>query len=231
MGTQLSKLLVISFIITFSINAQAQNNYLLGMGDYINYANISRTNSPANVSYEDIKGSPYLFEKFETGRINLREGKIYEGPLRYDMYANQFDFKTKEGDIFSVINPETIEKISIDKRLFVYKITDPKLNSGSFLEVLIEGKYSLLAKHYVILKDPVPAKPYIDTKPATFVMKDDIFYFQKENSVIVEIKSKDAVVAIDPNRSNEISKFIKENKIKLSDKADLIELVNFLNAN
>lgn len=182
------------------------------------------------MSYEDIKGSPYLFEKFETGRINLKDGKIYEGPLRYDMYANQFDFKTKEGDVFSVINPETIEKISIDKRLFVYMITDTKLNSGSFLEVLLEGKYSLLAKHHVILKDPVPAKPYIDAKPATFVLKDDIFYIRNENSGLVEIKNKEVVSAIDPNRSNDISKFIKVNKIKLSDKPDLIELVNFLNA-
>jgi hypothetical protein len=229
MKSQFLKFFVFSFILSISIKMHAQNNYLLGMGDYINYANINRTNSPANLPYEDIKGSPYLFGEFETGRINLKDGKIYEGPLRYDMYANQFDFKTKEGEVFSVINPETIEKISIDKRLFVYVINNEKPNTGSYYEVLVDGEFSLLAKHWVILKDPVPAKPYIEAKPATFVAKEDIYYIQNENSGMVEIKNKDVLTGIDSNRTDEIKAYIKENKIKTSSKSDLIEVVNFLN--
>ena len=89
----------------------------------------------------------------------------------------------------------------------------------------------MLAKHSVILKDPVPEKPYVAAKPATFVTKDDKFYLKNENSGFVEIKNKEVVTAIDPERSESISKFIKENKLKLSEKSDLIELVNFLNVN
>jgi hypothetical protein len=200
------------------------------MGDYINYTNINRTNSPANVSYEDIKGSPYIFAEFETGRIKLKDMKTFEGPLRYDIYANQFEFKTKEGQIYSIVNPETIEKIYVDSRIFVYVVNNEKTNAGNYFEVLVDGEYSLLVKHSAILKDPVPAKPYVDGKPATFITKDDDFYLLNENSVLVQIRNKDSVIDIDQARSAEISKFIKEKKIKLSNKSDLIELTNLLNA-
>jgi len=229
MKIQFLKLLAFSFVLAVSERTQAQNNYLLGMGDYINYANINRTNSPANHSYSDIKGSPYLFEDFAIGKINLKDSKTYEGPLRYDIYANQFEFKTKEGEVYSIVNPETIEKINIDSRLFVYIINKEKSNSGSYFEVLVQGKYSLLLKHSAILRDPVPAKPYNDAKPATFITKEDDFYIRNENSGLFEIKNKDEVVAIDPMRSTEISKFMKGNKIKVSNKSDLINLTNFLN--
>jgi hypothetical protein len=224
------KLMVFSFILVESGNLLAQSNYLLGMGDYINYSNISRTNSPANVSYENIKGSPFIFDEFETGRIKLKDMKTFEGPLRYDIYANNFEFKTKDGEIYSIVNPETIEKIYVGSRIFIYVVNNEQTNSGNYFEVLVDGEYMLLVKHSAILKDPVPAKPYIEAKPATFVTKDDDFYIMNENSGLVQIKNKEAVIDIDSEKSSEISKFIKEKKIKVSNKSDLIELTNFLNA-
>jgi hypothetical protein len=236
MKSQLLKLLVISILICNSLNLKAQNyivgdvNFVLGMKDYINYANINRTNSPANLPYENIKGSPFLFEDFVNGKVKLKDGKTYEGPLRYDIYADEIEFKTSEGEIYTVINPETIEKISLNEKQFIFIPKSNKSKQGGYFEVLVEGEYLLLTKHGVILKDPVPEKPYVAAKPATFITKDGKYYLQNENSGLVEIKNKEAVTSIDPNKSNDISKFIKENKLKLSDKTDLITLVNFLNA-
>ena len=230
MKSQFIKLLVFTFILTISKNSHAQN-FILGIGDYINYANINRTNSPTIEPYGNIKGSPYILEEFEIGKIKLKDGKTYEGPLRYDIYANQFEFKTKEGEVYSIINPEKIEKISLSKKQFVFITDKAKSNTGNYCEVLVEGEYSLLVQHTVILKDPVPAKPYVDAKPARFVTKDDKFYIKNENSGLVEIKNKDVIVAIDPTRSADISKYINGSKIKVSNKSDLIELMNFLNAN
>lgn len=231
MKSQFLKILAFSFVLIISVRTQAQVNYLLGMSDYINYANINRTNSPANVSYEDIKGSPYIFEEFEPGRIKLRDMKTFEGPLRFDIYANQFEFKTKEGQVYSIVNPETIEKIYVGSRIFIYVVSNEKTNTGNYFEVLVDGEYSLLVNHSAILKDPVPAKPYIDAKPATFVAKDDDFYILNEISGLVQIKNKDSFADINSDRSSEISKFIRDKKIKVSKKSDLIELVTFMNAN
>lgn len=222
-------------LISFTINIQAQNyiigdiNFALGMNDYINYSNINRTNSPTHLPYEDIKGSPYIFDDFATGKVKLRDGKTFVGPLRCDLYAGEIEFKTKEGDVFTIINPQTIETVNIENRVFVFRADGKNANSGNYFEVIKEGKYSLLARHTVILKDPVPEKPYVPGKPATFVAKDDVYYILKDESALVEIKNKEDLIGIDKNRSEKTKTFIKENKVKISDKDDLIAIVNFLN--
>lgn len=221
--------------ISCAINLQAQNyivgdvNFALGMNDYINYSNINRTNSPANLPYEDIKGSPYIFENFAIGKVKLREGKTFEGPLRCDIYAGEFEFKTKEGDIYTIINPEAIENISINDRKFIFIPDRKRAGSGDYFEVILEGNFSLLTKHNVVLKEPVPEKPYVPGKPATFVAKDDVFYVLNDKTGLIEIKNKESLTGIDKSRSENIKAFIKENKIKISDKTDLIEVTNFLN--
>lgn len=236
MKSKFYKAIALFLLISSTVDLKAQNyivgdlNFALGMNDYINYANIKRTNSPANLPYEEIKGTPYIFENFATGKVKLKEGKTFEGPLRCDVYADEFEFKTKEGEIYTIINPETIDNISIDERKFVFVPDGKKTNSGNYFEVLLEGKYSLLTKHSVILKDPVPEKPYVPGKPATFVTKDDIFYVLNDKTGLVEIRNKEVLTGIDETRTESIKDFIKENKIKTSDKSDLIEMVNFLNA-
>ncbi len=203
---------------------------MLRQKGWYNYANINRTNSPANVPYEDIKGSPYIFGEFEVGKVKLKDMKTFEGPLRYDIYANQFEFKTKEGEVFSIVNTETIEKIYVGTRIFVYVVNNEETNAGNYFEVLVDGEYLLLDKHSAILKDLLPAKPYVDAKSAAFVTKEDKFCILNENTGLNEIKNKDVVIDIDPDRSADISKYIKGNKIKVSNKSDLIELMSFLNA-
>jgi len=236
MKSKFFKAIALFLLISSTVDLKAQNyivgdlNFALGMNDYINYANIKRTNSPANLPYEEIKGTPYIFENFATGKVKLKEGKTFEGPIRCDVYAGEFEFKTKEGEIYTIINPETVDNISIDERKFVFISDGKKTNSGNFFEVLLEGKYSLLAKHSVILKDPVPEKPYVPGKPATFVTKDDIFYVLNDKTGLVEIRNKEVLTGIDEKRTESIKGFIKQNKIKTSDKSDLIEMVNFLNA-
>ena len=221
-------LIVFTFVV-ISVKAQVQN-YMLGVDEYIDYANIKRTNSPGSQPYDNIKGSPYLFEDFITGKIKLKDGKTYEGPLRYDIYANKIEFKSSAGEVFSVINPETIDKIFMNESRLIFIPDNKNVQEGNYYEVLIEGEFSLLVKHTTILKDPVPAKPYYAAKPAMFVTKENNFYLLSENSGLVEIKNKEDLAGIDTNRGDEISKYIKENKMKLSNRSDLIELTNFLNA-
>lgn len=236
MKSQLLISIAFFFLMSCTVHSQAQNyivgdvNFALGMNDYINYTNIKRTNSPANLPYEDIKGSPFIFEDFATGKVKLKEGKTFEGPLRCDIYAGEFEFKTKEGEIYTIISPETIENISINDRKFIFIADSKKDNSGNYFEVLLDGKYSLIVRHSVYLKEPVPEKPYVPGKPATFVAKDDVYYILNDETGLVEIKNKEVLTGIDETRSENIKAFIKEGKIKISNKEDLIGMVNFLNA-
>jgi hypothetical protein len=203
--------------------------YIMGIGDYIDYANIDRNLNRNENSYANIQGSPFLFSNFKNGQIKLKDGKIYEGPLRYDIYADQIEFRTSTGDIFAVKNPETIDKVTLgDLQLKCFSTINGNSLDGIF-ELLAEGNYILFEKHVVILKDPVPPKPYVEPKPATFVKKKSEYLVMNPKGEFIPIANKKDFAAIYPGKKALIEKFVKENKIKISNKEDVVELVNFLN--
>jgi hypothetical protein len=221
------------FLLSVSVNSFAQDigqAYIMGLGEFINYNNINKGFNEVK-SYDEIKGSPFLLDNFVVGQVQLKNGKIYKGPLRYDIYAGNIEFKTESGEIYSVLNPEKIKLVILDDHQIVYLGNDSLIKSGSFYEEIITGGYTLLAKYKVILTDPVPAKPYIEPKPAMFVKKDTEYSIYSKNTGLINIKNKNDLSRVDLTRSDEISAFVKKNKIRISDQSSLEEFVKFLNSN
>lgn len=218
---------VIAILFTTTLcNAQVMVG---GIEEYIDYANIVATNSGANNKYSEMKGTPFLNEKFEEGRVNLRNGKIYEGPLRYDIYSDQIEFETEDGLVYEIRNPETVEKVSIGKHNFLCFVKEDGRELDGIFEELANGNLTLLVKHKVSLKDAVPAKPYIEARPATFIKKKSIFWVINTEGKVVPLDGKKDALALDVKREDEINGFIKKNKLRLGEKNDIIELIDYLN--
>ena len=66
-----------------------------GMDDYIKHANLDR-NVEKPVDYKYVQGTCYLIEHFTDGRIILNTGQTFEGPIRYDIFADQIEFKNQK---------------------------------------------------------------------------------------------------------------------------------------
>lgn len=219
-----------TLLIYFSSDKCKGQVRLQGLDAYIDYSNINSTNSGAVNTYSEIDGSPFLNDEFQIGKIVLKDGKTYQGPLRYDIYGDQIEFKNKEDEVFAILYPEQVEKVIFDDvQLVMLEPSKDKIEGGIF-EIIKEGEnYSLLGKYTVDLKEAQPAKPYVDPKPAHFDRNDKIFFVRKGVSKPVFIKKKKDMEDIDPSRSNKIKDFVKKEKIKPSDENDLIKLVTFLN--
>lgn len=219
-----------AFAILFSISGFAQT-HILGLGEFIDYANIDRNNNRNINTYTNISGSPFMFPNFKQGQIQLKDGKIYEGPLRYDIYADQIEFRTIEGDIFAVKNPETLEKVKFGDVELKYFSKNSGNSIDGLYEILLQGKYMLFEKHIVILKEPVAPKPYVQPKPATFTARKSDFLIMNPEGVITLIANKKDLALLNPDKTEQIEKFVKSEKIKISEKKDMLEFVNFLNEN
>jgi len=221
-------LLLVTFIL-LSTNFSKAQVYVGGLDQYMDYANITKTSSGPNNKYSDMAGSPFLNEDFEKGRVELRNGKTYEGPLRYDIYSDQIEFQTKDEKVYEIKNPETVENISIGEHEFIcFKKEDGRELEGIY-EEFVNGDLTLLAKHRVFLKDAVPAKPYIEPKPATFIKKKTEYLIVNTNGDVIPIKNKKDILAL--GDAADIKSYIKKNKIQISNEKDLIRLVTYLNEN
>ena len=183
--------------------------------------------------YKDVEGTPFLPEEFREGKVKIRDKGLYSGKLRYDMYASEVQFIANE-NIYAVAFPEDIELIEIEDLMFVYT---PSLSatSGSDLKeswfvVLKNGKCKLLAKKEVLLLDAEPEKPYIPAKSARFIQKTDSYYIKKKNLPAVKITNKKSLIEILDDKKEEVSSFIKKEKISHKDTEGLKKLIEYYNS-
>ncbi len=222
----MSKPVIIFYLVVFAINFSLAQYPVLELDDYVNYSHIERTmNRP---TYSNIKGSPFLHENFIEGQIKLDNGRTYQGPLRYDIYSDEIEFKTTDGDIYAVRNPETIQFATLGDVNFNYFEPWEFKDVKGFYQLLVIGNYSLYKKYHVNLKDPEAARPYVEAKPARFEIKDSKYYIMDADGFFTEIKNKKDLVLPGLN-ANKQESFIKSNKIGHKDEIDLIRFVEFLN--
>lgn len=184
-------------------------------------------------TYKDVEGSPFMPKEFCEGRIQLKDGKLFSGKLRYDMYASEMQFIAK-GIVYVIAFPEDIEYIEIEDVKFIYTPylltpsgTNPK---ESYFIVLMDDDNKLLAKKEVLLLDAEPAKSYIDAKPAQFTQKKDSYYIKKNDLPAVKISSRKSLIGILEDKETEVLRFIKKEKISHNDPEDLKKLIEHYNS-
>lgn len=225
----IKKALFVLLVILTSTVLYAQD-WSLEVNDIRDYHRMINQGSKVTNSYADIEGSPYFFEDFRKGSVITKNGKKYNGEFRYDLYADQIEFKL-DGDVYWIANPELMEYIKIEDKLFVYydkDLTDSK--QGFYYQVLVMGECKLLYRKGINLKEAEPAKPYVDPKPATFIDRKPLYYIQKGIAYPQKVSKKGDLLENLSDKKQEVSAFIKKNKISATNKDELIDLIEYYNS-
>ncbi len=210
-----------------SSNGQQWQTELNDLRDITTLFNRDMSDSEVKNNYISIEGSPYLFDDFRKGEVLLKDGKLFNGEFRYDKYADQVEFKVKQGN-FWIAYPSSIDYVKIDTTRLVFIQKDiEKPNEGSYYVVLVADKIQLLLKKGSILQSAEDPKPYVDAKPAKFLDRKDLYYLLDKSNTPIRITSKKILINKLSDKSSEISKFIKSNKISYKKEEDLIYLINY----
>jgi len=180
------------------------------------------------IDYKYVQGSCYLNEKFIDGRITLNTSQTFESPIRYDIFADQIEYKNEANEIFTVQNREIIRTIYMDSLKFKYFESGDFENAKGFYELLVLGDYSLYRKYQILLKNPEAAGPGSYSTAARFIPMDSKYYIMDPDDNFIEIIDKKDLLL--PGRdTGELEKFIKASKIKPKEVKDLIRFTAFLN--
>lgn len=221
-------LFIITFLFLFiNSNAQETTN-TVGIEQFLHYDRLNRIIEKRDQNpYENFNGSPYLFKNFTNGEIVTIDNFRYKGKMRYNIYDDEIEYIVND-DKFWVSNPWVLDFITIDSMTFIYCSADNQnKNDGSYYILLVSGDCKLLLKKGVILNDPVPAKPYIDSKPAEFVTKRDTYYIILNNSEPKKITSKQKLLELFPGKTEQMKNSVKN--LSLKKEEDLVKLVEFYN--
>ncbi len=224
--------LVLILLISASFQVKAQKFYIRDIFEFYNDINSEGlSTTQKQKTYSQIDGSPYYHKDFIEGAIITKDGVKYDKiPLRYNAYDDRMEYKHKSGIAFYFTRPEDYKEIIIEDTHFVYgDFTNGKDLIPSYYELMNDGKVSLLKKTKRSLREAEPAKPFSDPKPAKFVSKPDMYFILKDGKKLYEIKNGKAIISILKDKKEEISAYIKANKLKAKKENDLIKIISYYN--
>ncbi|MCX2738418.1 hypothetical protein [Pontibacter anaerobius] len=219
MRKQLKKLYVAFFAVLLSAGAANAQMFLL---EDVNGRPIRKT------QYEDINGSPYLYDNWMKGSVVLGNGNLYENvPLRYDQVADQLLFQTPEGQELEFVQP--VREFQIDGSPVVYRSGFAPIDqhsSSSFYQVLEDGKVKLLKKSHKVIREE---KAYGTATISKNVLEYTNYYIT-QGSQLVKVKNEKNLLQLLPGHTQELEGYIKKNKLKLKEDAEMAQLVAYYNS-
>jgi len=180
----------------------------------------------------NIDGSPYLNDDFIEGAVFTTSKTQYVGvPLRYNIYNDQIEFQLGENPVQALAAPETVEMVQFGDFMFEYipYANAKKIKRGFFI-VEEKGNATLYSKPQVVFENAKKPAAYQDAKPAQFIKRPDEYYIRVGKEPAMLMAKKKDLEEIFPDRKDEISGFIRKNKVKPKNPELLKELVQFYNA-
>ena len=205
--------------------------------DLISFHNSGNFQLIQKLSFYDIniKGTPFIFEEFVTGKIVFESGKNIVGDFRMDLYTHKIQTKNNDGKIFEISIDNTFELIIGGKKYSFHELDLIETNNFVILrECLKLENISLYEFYNKDLKKPIEVtgsaanSGYGKTADPEWVDQSAyIIYFK--NKYFEVPKNHKKMIGLKIFNEKDYTKFRKENKINLKKEEDLKQLIAFFN--
>ena len=205
--------------------------------DLISFHNSGNFQLIQKLSFYDIniKGTPFIFEDFVTGKIVFESGKNIVGDFRMDLYAHKIQTKNNDGKIFEISIDNTFELIIGGKKYSFHELDLIETNNFVILrECLKLENISLYEFYNKNLKKPIEVtgsaanSGYGKTADPEWVNQSAYIIYYKNKYFEVPKKHK-KMIGLKVFNEKDYTKFRKENKINLKKEEDLKQLITFFN--
>jgi hypothetical protein len=184
-----------------------------------------------NAPEEKIEGTPYLATEFVEGDVQSNKGRYSGIPLRYNMYEDQMEFEYN-GTIYVLDPAPAIAKVSFANYDFIVGEFDAKgkMKNG-FFELLDSGKVTLVARKNVIYKPrEEPTAMQYEVKLARYDRLNDVLYYRMATGPFVKAANLKKIIANLPDKKEELTAFVKKEKLSNTDENDIRMLFRYYNS-
>jgi hypothetical protein len=173
----------------------------------------------------------------------MKEGRSTFLMLNYNTATERMVIQQNE-QLLDLVNPEAIDTVYLHDLGFV-------AFGETFYEVLVKGPVSFYYEHKSILLPPgipagygtttetsaghyitgvsVPASYQNLKLPDGYVVKASPVFWVRVNNKMSDFLNERQLLKIFPEKADQIKKFIKDSKLKIDKREDLIKIGNFCN--
>lgn len=183
--------------------------------------------------YEGTKGTPYVFESWYPGEIFLKsKSKVLVKEMNYNCFDNELVYLDPASKAVMMINRFTVDLFYImngsDTLLFVP--IDPE-NDGEFIFAQVLYKEgSMVYKQYQkeFIRANYEGGYSADRKYDEFADKSAIYFAKQNDTKIYKAKkSKKQMLGAFPDMEDQLSSYIKAEKLDLKDENDVVKLLKY----
>jgi hypothetical protein len=190
-------------------------------------------------AFSDIEGIPFLFEDWRTGKVKLRNNKVFENILlKYDIFNNKFYYNQRDS-LFEIL--EDVLEIRLhnnahpgDSSFDAVFRNDVeianKINRGDFVQVLASGKV-LLVKHFnkKIEQAMGGASSYESTGTSRKFVSRTATYAVINNQVTQVKYSDDVLLQLTNDKKDQVKAFIKAKGLNVKKEPDFTIAISYYN--
>ena len=179
--------------------------------------------------YAEIKGSAYLLD-FGQGSILYSEKDTARNMIiAFNTYDNTLEHRS-DGQLVAYIPSQIsgfILNPDFNPRVFRSGYAIPKVGANVFVEILVDGEYSLISHHYKTLGDDLTAA-YGSQKSKIFQSVEELYVVNDGDAKLMKTKPKSIQETFGEDTAK-VNKLIKDYSLDLKEKSDVIRLINLLN--
>lgn len=206
-----------------------------------NLRELGSTDGTGNVKtfdnrYEGVKGTPYVFETWYPGEVFLNnKKKVAISQLNYNCFENEIAYKEPGSEVIRLVNRYTVDFFQINVSGQSLTFVPVKLGEDAepvFVRILYDAASKVYKVHQKeFLKANYEGGYSADRKFDEFVDKYDILFMkQGENTLYKAKNSKKYMISLFPEKENEISSFIKEEKLDLKQDESIVKLMVYFDS-
>jgi hypothetical protein len=201
--------------------------FLLGM---VTMFTISMASAQVTTSSgEVIAGSPYVDDKYKDGMIYYGD-KNYSAPIRYNAYQDLIEYQQNGKALTLDANP-SIKKVIVGDEVFIPLSPNGNAKKLGYFVMIDSGKLNLYSKKKIVFL-PFKQRGKIDgtDQPAEFQKKPDIYYYQVGDGALQQVDNLESIIASLPDKQDEMTQYVKKEKIKAKKEKDIIQFVKHYNS-
>lgn len=212
-------------------------------GDAGNSATISYLlgdiNSQKNKRKEkelDIQGSAYTSDVFMPGRLYYKDDFESDVYYRYNAYMEEIEIKnenTPDAPVSGLRRDKNINLRGLDGKVFSFKtfIDNSGLTQNGYLTLLSDGDYKFYKRVDVKYTEGQKAQnSFVKAIPPRFSQFTEYYLEIPGRDRIDElvISNRKLLKLLPSDQQKTVKSYLKENKIKLKEEADVIRVLNWL---
>jgi len=195
--------------------------------------NMVETRSLTTQRAVNVEGSPYLFNDFYVGQISLKNGHITQPmPIRYNSHEQAIEFRYNN-NLFTLTGDGVQSfEFKVDDKLYLFRqgYESQRLSEDDFVQVLSEGKITLLVRHFTsFFKD---ATSYGNATRQDYYDSSETYFIKVGNNDperLRNLRERRVMGYIDLHK-DKVESFAKSNNIDFTDSANVAKLLNYYNS-